>query len=104
MPNFSFARAAVAVLAFIVFLAGCATGTSPITQQQVSAIQRGKTTKEEIRKSFGEPRSVTATAGGEMWMYDHANSLFSTDAYQQLFITFSGNRVKDFQHSAMKRF
>lgn len=87
------------------FAAGCTTGT-PISPQQVASIQRGKTTKDEVRKTFGEPKSVMAATGGETWMYDYSNPLqmLSGGSYQQLFITFTGNRVKDYQHSTTKAF
>ena len=83
-------------------LSGCAVGTK-ITQQQISQIQRGKTTKAEITKLFGEPRSVMSHGGGQIWTYDSADPigmLSGASKSQSLMITFAGDRVKDYQHTA----
>jgi outer membrane protein assembly factor BamE (lipoprotein component of BamABCDE complex) len=78
----------------------------------VSGIERGITTKAEVRQNLGEPHSVTTTSGGEIWSYRYmqgsnyaqdVGALFGTREYKgmsqkMLTITFAGDRVKDFMY------
>jgi outer membrane protein assembly factor BamE (lipoprotein component of BamABCDE complex) len=95
----------IALITLVALAAGCAaTSGTTITPEQVAAIQRGKTTKEDIRKRFGEPYSVSASSSGDVWTYYQAtaatplNMFSGGGSYQQVMIMFSGNRVREVQH------
>ena len=63
----------------IIFLLGCATATNvigrPISQENVSKIETGKTTKEDILLWFGEPYSITKDEKGSVtFVYTYLNT------------------------------
>ena len=90
------------LLIAVLSLAGCySSGNASIKNQELIAqVQMGKSTKEDVRRLFGEPDSVTrtssqvASAGNpsqmvmivEWWSYTHASA--QTDA--KSFIPFVG--------------
>lgn len=78
----------------------------------VAQIRKGQTTKDEIRKNFGEPVSVSRTSDLETWTYSYS------DAYgrgyvqaatfglvkqksddQMLMVVFKGNVVVEFNYT-----
>ena len=67
-------------VAMVALLAGCATsGNEKLkdhTQSSISQqIMEGKTTKNEVTASLGQPTGVTFTdAGSEIWTYRHARA------------------------------
>jgi outer membrane protein assembly factor BamE (lipoprotein component of BamABCDE complex) len=66
----------VAVLAVVLVLAGCAgTGNESLRSESESTVStkivEGKTTKEQIRATFGSPEKTEFTDGGlEIWRYE----------------------------------
>ncbi len=57
----------------VVVLAGCTSVQSGrlISEDHIGAIERGETTKPEIRRWFGAPTSRTIHAGGrDVWVYE----------------------------------
>jgi outer membrane protein assembly factor BamE (lipoprotein component of BamABCDE complex) len=101
-------RRAVVCMAFIasasVTLTGCATGVN-VTQENVSRVQRGKTTRSEVIKLFGEPQAKTVSSMGDMWMYDSTDAMLlwvGRGSARMLTITFVGDKVKDYQFTEAK--
>lgn len=45
----------------------------------VSKIQKGKTTKQEVRMTFGEPVSTKVIDGGEVWNYYYQSVSFMNE-------------------------
>jgi outer membrane protein assembly factor BamE (lipoprotein component of BamABCDE complex) len=68
----------VAVTALYIFQAGCSyhMGNKKITDETLhSKIERGVTTKEEIRSLFGKPTHITFTDNDEeIWTYFYTKS------------------------------
>lgn len=97
--------------------AGCSTYSQgrKFDDAYVARIQRGTTTKADVRAHIGDPSSVTATSEGDVWTYQYTdggsywNMVASTYGMasqqinlQMLTITFAGDRVKDFTHTVQK--
>lgn len=64
----------LAITAMAIALSACATYGKPVTQAQLDAIQQGKTTREELVASFGQPLAVTKNSDGTQvmsWGYSH---------------------------------
>ena len=98
-------------------LTGCASGRygRELDPSFVQQIERGKTTKAEIRRQLGEPLTVTTSPQGEMWRYSYSGGLAYWDMMaagltgsldpasvkvQNLTIIFEGDLVKDFSFTA----
>ena len=65
----------IIVLAVLVG-AGCAPKMGrDINKSSVSAIERGVTTKAQVRQNLGEPNSVTTTSTGEIWSYRYMQGM-----------------------------
>lgn len=114
------AKVAGALLTLI-FLSGCAStaGNQSIkneTQQSIaSKIFKGRTTKQDIQKQFGEPtRKTTVDTNEEMWFYSIMNSNMSVMSYipiagifsngtdiktKALTVTFKGDKVENWSFS-----
>lgn len=114
------AKIAGALLILIV-LSGCAStaGNQSIkneTQQSIaSKIFKGRTTKENIQKQFGEPtRKTVVDTNEDMWFYSIMNSNMSAMSYipivglfsnetdmksKSLTITFTGDKVENWTFS-----
>lgn len=104
-------------ISFAATLPACSTlsqGTK-FDDAYVSQIQRGSTTKADIRRHLGEPASITSTSAGEVWTYQYSdggsywNMVKSTYGLasqkinlQMLTLTFSGDKVKDYTHTVQK--
>ncbi|QXB60151.1 hypothetical protein [Pantoea agglomerans] len=105
----------------LILLSGCAStaGNQSIkneTQQSIaSKIFKGRTTKEDIQKQFGEPtRKTTVDTNEDMWFYSIMNSNMSAMSYipivglfsngtdmksKNLTITFTGDKVENWTFS-----
>ncbi|WP_168393536.1 hypothetical protein [Erwinia amylovora] len=114
------AKVAGALLTLIV-LSGCAStaGNQSIkneTQQSIaSKIIKGRTTKQDISREFGEPtRKTTVDTNEDMWFYSIMNSNMSAISYipivglfsngtnmknKALTITFEGDKVENWNFS-----
>ncbi|WP_147198904.1 outer membrane protein assembly factor BamE [Pantoea sp. CCBC3-3-1] len=114
------AKVAGALLTIIV-LSGCAStaGNQSIkneTQQSIaSKIFKGRTTKQDIQKQFGEPtRKTTVDTNEDMWFYSVMNSNMSATSYipivgiftngtdmksKALTVTFQGDKVENWSFS-----
>ncbi|AMG59241.1 outer membrane protein assembly factor BamE [Pantoea vagans] len=114
------AKVAGALLTIIV-LSGCSStaGNQSIkneTQQSIaSKIFKGRTTKQDIQKQFGEPtRKTTVDTNEDMWFYSIMNSNMSAMSYipivglfsngtdmksKNLTITFTGDKVENWSFS-----
>jgi outer membrane protein assembly factor BamE (lipoprotein component of BamABCDE complex) len=95
-------RVIASVLFVLLLLAGCAMqGGKEFDTDYVSRIERGATTKADVRANLGEPVSrSTAGTGEETWSYvvgvytgKHKMS------GKSLTIMFSGDTVKDYTYS-----
>lgn len=69
----------ISLLLLVVFLSGCASsgykinyGTSTLNQENVNTIVKGKTTKQQVLDTFGNPLSKTSISSGEMWVYSRS--------------------------------
>lgn len=106
---------AIVMVAATVVVAGC---VAPMAQGRkfddsyVAQIQKGKTTKAEIRKNFGEPVSVSRTSEVETWTYSYSNAYGRGYAQgatfgmvkpkaddQMLIVVFKGDTVVEYQYT-----
>jgi outer membrane protein assembly factor BamE (lipoprotein component of BamABCDE complex) len=114
------AKVAGALLTLIVF-SGCAStaGNQSIkneTHQSIaSKIIKGRTTKQDISREFGDPtRKTTVDTNEDMWFYSIMNSNMSAMSYipivgifsngtdmksKNLTITFTGDKVENWSFS-----
>lgn len=69
ITRWTLAAAMTAALA----LTGCSTGSKSLAQESYESIgekiTKGKTTKDEVRSAFGNPKSVSRTGNEELWVY-----------------------------------
>lgn len=101
----------------LALMAGCSTPSqgTKFDDSFVAKIQRGKTTKAEVRQGLGEPASVSKTAEGDVWTYQYSDGggywNMVGAAYgltsqkinmQMLTVVFNGDRVKDYTHTVQK--
>lgn len=103
----------VACLFVAALLSGCAMqGGREFDTGYVAQIQRGVTTKTDVRQHLGEPVSVTTAGNGEdVWSYAHQKGPNQMQAVlgaytgkvpmsmQSLTIIFTGDTVKDYTFS-----
>lgn len=88
---------------------GCAVDVGrEFNADQVSRIQKGVTTKEDVRRMLGEPQSITLGSEGDNWTYQHLKGKNMIQLYGELFrgslsnessvliVNFNGNVVKDY--------
>jgi outer membrane protein assembly factor BamE (lipoprotein component of BamABCDE complex) len=69
----------IVMLVCICILSGCAGATmsgKTFDTTKVSSIQKGTTTKSDIRAMFGEPVSTRPTDSGEVWSYYYQSVSF----------------------------
>ncbi len=96
---------------------GCSTPSTgrDFDDAYVAKLQRGSTTKAQVRQAFGEPLSVAQHADGETWtwsfqgggsygnMVASAYGLASMQVRSKILnITFAGDKVKDFNYANQK--
>jgi outer membrane protein assembly factor BamE (lipoprotein component of BamABCDE complex) len=76
MKNFK--TLVLAAMVITTILAGCATGNTSIANESAATIQqkivKGKTTKADLRITFGEPSETGINEGKEYWAYQMARS------------------------------
>lgn len=109
--------AVLAALGTAPLAAGCSTPSQgrKFDDAYVAQIQRGKTTKTDIRKALGDPGSVSSTAEGDVWtcQYSDGGSYWNMVGatygltsqktnLQMLTINFRGDVVRDFTHTVQK--
>lgn len=73
-------------IALAVFLVGCATANysvgKPFNTENVTKIEHGKTTKQDLVAMFGEPYSKTPlTATQEKWIYTYVYGSSKAQSY-----------------------
>ena len=86
-----------------------------INKSSVSAIERGVTTKAQVRQNLGEPNSITTTSTGEIWSYRYMQGMNYAETWgaflgtrdyggvhKMLIVTFDGDRVKDYSYTESK--
>ena len=80
------------------------TGRS-FTMVQIEAVKKGVTTKEEVRKLFGEPRFTgKSDTGLDMWSYVYIKAEvplkggISKEKFQRTTITFDESKVKSISY------
>lgn len=86
--------AGLLIILNLVFQAGCMNlhAGFDFPEEQVPNIQIGKTTKEEIRKLFGEPWRIGLENGKETWTYGKYSYRGSTEtAAKDLVVRFTSN-------------
>jgi outer membrane protein assembly factor BamE (lipoprotein component of BamABCDE complex) len=109
--------ALIVVLALLVG-AGCAPKIGrDFNASYLSSIERGVTTKSQVRQNLGEPSSVTTSSlAGETWSYQYMegaglaqtygnffrNEYTNMGSHKMLVVTFDGDRVKDYTYSETK--
>ena len=54
----------IPTLLLLILLAGCATAGRQIDQSKFSQIERGKTTRDQVKVILGEPQSLSMTSDG----------------------------------------
>lgn len=60
---------------------GCASVGTPINGSNVSSIQKGITTKDQILKLFGNPSTSTISDNGTMFIYSFAKTQTSASTF-----------------------
>ncbi len=80
------------------------TGRS-FTMVQIEAVKKGVTTKDEVRRLFGEPRFTGKSATGlDMWSYLYIKAEvplkggISKEKFQRTTITFEEDKVKSISY------
>lgn len=67
-----------ASLVVVSMLSGCATGNTSIAQESTDSVQqkliKGKTTKAQVKATFGEPSDQGINEGLEYWGYQMARA------------------------------
>lgn len=107
-------RLIAAALAAAVLAAGCASTAQgqKFDDGFVAQIQKGRTTKGQVRSALGEPQTVQKSSGTETWIYSYS------DAYgrgyvqaatfglvkqksddQTLIVVFQGDVVADYTYT-----
>ena len=107
--------AAWAVLSLgVALLSGCSTGGARFDTENISRIEKGKTTKGDVLKYFGDPLRKENAPLGEVWTYTYVQSattaagavghLVGVEQSQtnmnKLELIFDGDIVKDFDSSS----
>lgn len=78
----------------MLFSAGCATVGQDFPVLQVTKIQVGTTTRDEIRSLFGSPWRVGIEDGQKTWTYgQYRYGLFGGKSAKDLVIRFDGNNI-----------
>jgi len=95
----SLSLALVLALPVVGGLTGCATGNTSIANENVDTLSAklvpGKTSKEDVRKEFGEPMEKAVAGGKETWTYRMLDSSART------YIPFVGLIVGDNGHESI---
>ena len=84
------------ITASFLFSAGCVKMHAgfDFPEDQVQYIQLGETTKEEIRKTFGEPWRIGLENGQETWTYGKYSYSGSTEtSAKDLVVRFTENEI-----------
>jgi outer membrane protein assembly factor BamE (lipoprotein component of BamABCDE complex) len=77
----------IPILLFAGFVSACVSVGHEVDQSKVDQIQKGVTTKAQVREWLGEPEQVTKSdSGDETWMYSYLHS----SAKAQNFIPYVG--------------
>ena len=93
-------RIAMAMAGIVMLLLpGCVTSSGMmIFGARVNEIEPGKTSKEDIRGSFGNPyENVTTSGGRAIWRYRYSQKALLLQFFQHLEIVFDrANKVADY--------
>ena len=94
-------------LAFIlIFVSSCATsiGGKSFDYSAVKTIEKGKSSKEDVRKALGEPLSVRNTESGEVWIYyeSEVGTFFSSTHSLDVYFSNDGV-VSDYKYRGEKK-
>jgi hypothetical protein len=83
-------------LALAAFLAGCANLNvgQPIEQKSIATIVPGRSTKDSIKSTFGNPLHTIHGSDGDIWVYRHLDG----KSQQELCVSFNGDVVSVFSH------
>jgi outer membrane protein assembly factor BamE (lipoprotein component of BamABCDE complex) len=108
-------RIALILVLVVLVCPGCSPIGRDIKKSSVSGIERGVTTKAQVRQNLGEPQSVRTTSTGEVWSYRYMQgmnygeswaALFGAREYggtsKMLIVIFDGDRVKDYSYTESK--
>jgi outer membrane protein assembly factor BamE (lipoprotein component of BamABCDE complex) len=101
-------RSPLIAIISIAFIGACAISSgTKISENQVSQIEKGVTTKADISRMFGNPASTSVDANGNaMWMFEYAEEQYIPGSKgrgkfgeqgQRLIIKFTGDKVNHYQ-------
>lgn len=114
----------VMICVVCLFLAACASSGRNIDFSKADQLEKGVTTKEDVRKVFGEPTRVSKYGDEESWIYNYSktsgtanvlvraipipgSSFLAPDPKtetKRLAITFDGNgKISDFSTAQSNR-
>lgn len=88
--------ARVLMLALVLMLAACASSGQKMSQNDLQALEAGKTTLSEMKSRFGEPMSQTFDAKGNLavnWAYIHVGYMNIGSEQQMLTALFDKDKV-----------
>ena len=98
----------IAIIISIAFIGGCAISSgTKISDEQVSQIEKGVTTKANISRMFGDPSLTSVDANGNaIWKFEYAEENYIPGSKgrakygvhgQTLTIMFTGDKVNHYQ-------
>lgn len=82
----------------LVFLIGCASVGTKISQDQINKIEKGKTSKSEILETFGKPMTVVQMGDKIMFNYIHAKSKNSAGNFIPVYNVFHSEINTDMEN------
>jgi hypothetical protein len=83
-----------AALGAALLATGCLTVGRSFPTHEVSAIEKGRTTRDQIERTFGEPFRVGLEDGQPTWTYGHYRySLFGNPVTRDLVVRFDARGV-----------
>ena len=103
-------RSAFIAIIGIAFIGACAISSgTKISDEQVSQIKKGVTTRADISRMFGNPASTRVDANGNaIWTFEYAEEQYIPGSKgrgkfgvhgQRLMIMFTGDKVNHYQFS-----
>lgn len=83
-------------------LGGCVTLGKPFNAAQVPSITIGKTTRDDISKTFGQPFRTGIESGDETWTFvNYHFSVFGAQTAKDLYVRFNPNgTVKSYSYNS----
>lgn len=92
----------IQIFLFVLLLSGCATYGTKITDEMVSGITVGETTKQELHKILGKPLSRSLRSDGDeiyTWGFYDTNLISGKSQNKALSVVLENDVVKDYTYT-----